>query len=319
MTNEQRFEVRLNEYLKKEDVRGSVIAELLILYQKYASILDKGWINKVVKGNDDAVEELILELVVVKQMSTNDVILKRSNAKKNELSPDFLLNVNNHSYMLEVTSVRLPEKSSVVKSNSKKFKEIEILSTGKDYVRLELCSEIKSRITNSFIEKANKYSPLKYKFQEDQGLIIFISTGKIPFHSRIEPYELVSVFFGTGDLTFVIDVKKNKCVSKHYSYKPTFNKNNGKPISNEWLLFPKYKHVSGVILSQAQSFTMLDWTKTSSRILDWRSELCNDFILIHNPHAHIPVPKGILPVRNEISYDIENSKIVCQNESVYPI
>ena len=80
-------------------------------------------------------------------------------------------------------------------------------------------------------------------------------------------------------------------------------------IQSAYFATDEYSHLSAALLSQTPWVFCPDlcpfgWDKTN-----------NDFILIHNPRAKIPLPKGIFHVQKEFVCDREKGMIIDINEA----
>ena len=167
-------------------------------------------------------------------------------------------------------------------------------------------TKYKERITQALREKIiKKYEGIKgdgYKeVIDDSGLIIALSSGKIEIPNH--PYNInldLSCLFGFSDPILNIND-----AAYEYVFTPHFKKTTtGKPISTRYFVDPQFSYVSGIIISHHAHVFYPEFDESCN----W-PKCRNDFILIHNPLARRPIPRGIFPVAIEYQSSIENNQV----------
>jgi hypothetical protein len=162
--------------------------------------------------------------------------------------------------------------------------------------------QIKLRITNSFIYKADKI--LEYVQQgmigRSQRVIICINGGWMEGLYRFPSYavggfpEAVTALLPIGDMILVMDRKTKSFTERTFGYQDHVDKekkNRGiEEIRTDYFLNPRYACISAVIYSYANLTDSID-----------QAHLGRDFFTIHNPLATNPLPLGSIRCGREYS------------------
>ena len=161
-------------------------------------------------------------------------------------------------------------------------------------------NEFRSRITSVFQNKADKYKLLIK--EKKAGFIIAISLAKLHIGEKTrallilssEKHRIMSCFFSFNSIK-VLERSRNNLNSWHgpchnpeksFSLEKKNHENSGCEIQSDFFEDKAFSHVSAVLFSAREKMIL-------------SIPEGNDFFLIHNPNAHIPLPKDILPVHNE--------------------
>jgi hypothetical protein len=72
-----------------------------------------------------------------------------------------------------------------------------------------------------------------------------------------------------------------KAISAQYSLQASVSKDTGSEVRTDTFLHPDSRHVSAVLYSAADP-------------LNRPAQIGADFVLVHNPHAIAPLPRGFL-------------------------
>lgn len=302
-----------------DDERSKIITafttEIVSLYTNFKHCLDNVWLDKFCQISHT--QERLFELIILKFLGESvNFTIQKYKGKKEE--PDFMLEYDLNKFLLEATSVGMPtDEMSEFQKAYKIWDQKKALSSS-DYSIEKMVSEYKSRLTQAICEK-NKYKKLVEELKV--GFILFISLGKIPFWVSPDSFHLIHALLGCGNFNYFLKPGTNQCVNMSYQSQENFNlfkENNRKiELSNQNLLDKENKWISAIILSPTDPFLLLNCAETFN-IASWKEKPKNDFIVIYNPYANIPLKKQILPVATEISYDLEENKIMQSGHEAFP-
>lgn len=179
-----------------------------------------------------------------------------------------------------------------------------------------ICSALREKAEMKYYGKIN--NGYKAYMDSGSGLIIALSTSKIPFHNQANNFNIdLSCIFGMSPLKIPLipgqdysyhmgdpyhDFQStfNKTTNKHPSNKPT-------PIKMDYFANDQFSHISAIILSH----TGLVFFPSIDQFVDYcRWENCrNDYVLVHNPFASTPLPHGIIDVAREVTATITTTGI----------
>ena len=176
--------------------------------------------------------------------------------------------------------------------------------------------EYRERLASAFREKANcKYDPrscnlqicnhkFKHGYKEsigNDGYIIAISMAKIDFINQPLNWRVdLSCFFPCSPYMTLEINQIGQVQDTYHIYSPSFAKGSNQNIQINVDIFTndEYSHVSAVIISHAWQVLFPELSKYERLLYYGVKE--NDFMLIHNPFASVPLNTGILPVEREI-------------------
>ncbi len=160
-------------------------------------------------------------------------------------------------------------------------------------------SKIMLRLTAGLQVKNDQYRKYRHDniIKENEPFIIALNAALIPhLHHALDlhiPWIVKSVFLIGHE---VLQLKKGKVVGNYHQFQDAIVKENGTPIEKNFFEQPESKGVSAVLYSTAN-------------VSGYR-DLGNDFILVHNPNARAPIPRGFLPFGSE--YWLENNDLICK-------
>jgi hypothetical protein len=113
--------------------------------------------------------------------------------------------------------------------------------------------------------------------------VIAVSGGRLPFHFQEYAIpNIVRTVFGVGFLALELDIEKGKSVGTHVEFRDHIKKKSTAAVSTTFFLKEESAHVSAVLYS-------------SSNFVDYPRRPGAEFILVHNPHASVPLVDTWLP------------------------
>jgi hypothetical protein len=164
------------------------------------------------------------------------------------------------------------------------------------------------RITGALATKAASHSEYVKRGHVKPGepFVVAISGGMI--HESSEELDglplAVRTVYGNGDFVMIVPIGEGKPYVE-WRPKPTISKRNGSPVSTRAFLDGVMPHVSAML------FTSMATPNAPLQAATHHGEHWRDLILIHNPTATAPIPRGWIPVGRE--YWIEGNRIRCED------
>ena len=276
------------------------------IYNQYKMFLDEKFIQQFPYDFLSCLWELKL-LVYLNSIKQGEIT---SISKRKVSIPDFKWIIDGITYYIEATCASSGSIENYPYLNTKLQTTPLVRDCTIGY------SEYRERLTASFREKANcKFDPIscdgnicKHKqnpgYKEsigNDGYIIAISMAKIdfinqPFNWRVD----LSCFFPCSPYITIDINQAGQAQDTYHAYIPSFAKgsNQDKSINVDIFANDKYSHVSAVIISHIWQVLFPDLSKYDLLLNYGLHE--NDFILIHNPFASVPLNVGVLPVEREL-------------------
>jgi len=149
------------------------------------------------------------------------------------------------------------------------------------------------RLRNAIDEKI-----LKLRQYIDDGTIptgdaaiVAISGGRLPFRFNEGPIpSVVRTLLGAGSPVLEIDLKAREIVGRYVEQRDHVVKKSGAPVDTDLFLRDTSSHVSAVLYSSADC-------------VNFPEKPGNDFVVVHNPKAAVPIRLRWLPVGNEYWFD----------------
>ena len=219
----------------------------------------------------------------------------RSKKKK---SPDFCFETNGCRYYLEADA---PDAG-----NARELKVSLDEINGK--ARQTPIVSYKERICSALDIKGNiKYydgaTPGYISHMGDNaGLIIAISMAKIPFFNQPLDYRVdLSCIFSLSPMKIPIirEDDKHFLGFPYYDHAPAFVKlKTDSLIKTDYFTNDNFSHISAVLISHSGWVFFPDIDQYDLPV-SW-GKCRNDYILIHNPFAKVPLPRGLFPVYREV-------------------
>lgn len=123
----------------------------------------------------------------------------------------------------------------------------------------------------------------------EDGLIIALSGSQIPMadvEAPGEPPLVVQMLFGMGPSPFLVELGSGQVRKGPPAIRPSFKKSSGSEVSSRLFCSPDAEEISGVL------FDPLD---VKNRPEARGRAAGEDFILVHNPFARLPLNVGQLP------------------------
>jgi hypothetical protein len=118
-----------------------------------------------------------------------------------------------------------------------------------------------------------------------------VSSSEIDFN----PPRIVRTVLPFGYPQVTINQVSKQIISEGYQYRATINKASGSTVRTDIFLDPDYKHISAVLLSNADVF---NHTKSMG----------DDFIIVHNPLAH-PLPNDFLNFGQQWKAELRGNEV----------
>lgn len=152
------------------------------------------------------------------------------------------------------------------------------------------------------------------------GLILCISMAKFVLSERPVDCAMaaLSCIFPISEIpqVSIIADKNNRLGMQepHYIYQSCFTKSsNAATIKTDYFFNKQFNYISAIIISHSDCTFFPD--VENYQLCNWegrKGEARNDFLLIHNPFAKFPLPKGFFSVQEEVESKIDgnNCKII---------
>ena len=145
--------------------------------------------------------------------------------------------------------------------------------------------EISLRLASGLSAKLSKY----IRYREDGTVppgtpfITAINAGAVPV-ARIERElpRIVRTVFPIGHEVLHLDAATGRVTGSSYEHRPVLSKQSGAPVSTRFFSEPQASGISAVLYSGVDPFNCPDTAG-------------GDFVLVHNPQATSPAPRGLLP------------------------
>ncbi len=119
--------------------------------------------------------------------------------------------------------------------------------------------------------------------------------GAIPSASKeIDIPRIVRCVLPFGNEVIEIDIDSLEVLDVHHQYQGASYKESGSPVSTNIFLNSDYDVISAILFSNVDA-------------LNYPNYPGNDFVLIHNPIAKNPLPRGFIKLGRE--YWVENSTL----------
>jgi hypothetical protein len=165
------------------------------------------------------------------------------------------------------------------------------------------------RITGALDTKAKKHADYirRKRVLPTDPYVVAISAGMMnDAVDEIDGLPLgVRAVYGDVDLEMHVPVDGDGPPDMHWRARPTITRTSGETVSTRVFLDGSMPHVSAML------YTAIGTHNAPRAGKDWR-----DLILIHNPTATIPLPRGWLPFGRE--YWIEDDRICCEDRRPPP-
>ena len=147
----------------------------------------------------------------------------------------------------------------------------------------------------------------------DSGYVVAISMAKINFINQPLNWRIdLSCFFPISPyMTLNID-SSNGVQDTYHAYNPSFNKcqNNSSKINVDIFSDEKYSHISAVLISHWWQVLFPELSAHERFLIYGVND--NDFMLIHNRFASVPLDSGLLPVERELVTKHKNGSFVIE-------
>jgi len=157
--------------------------------------------------------------------------------------------------------------------------------------------QIKLRYCSVIDKKYKKYYDYTKKkiILEDDCYVIAVNGGAIPSASKeIDIPRIVRCVLPFGNEVIEIDIDSLEVLDVHHQYQGASYKESGSPVSTNIFLNSDYDVISAILFSNVNA-------------LNYPNYPGNDFVLIHNPIAKNPLPRGFIELGRE--YWVENSTL----------
>lgn len=281
------------------------------LYEKHSTFLDNDYTEKFPKECFSRLWELTqVDFIAQHQERGSKLIQMHGKTSK----PDFAFNLHGESkFYLEAVSASpgsVPELNIPLEDVSGFARSTPIVEN-----MARLCAAIREKAhTKYYGEKTCGY---KCYIEENSGLIISVSMAKIPFHNQANNFYVdLSCIFGMSPMKFPLipDLKGGYTMGNPYhDHQPTFNKTSKKqaakpsPIKTDYFSNDEYNHVSAILLPHT-GLTFFPDIENYVDYCNWKN--CrNDYTLIHNPFAKVPLPTGFFNVVREVTATVTKDGI----------
>lgn len=279
------------------------------LYEKYHMLLDREFVVKLSHECFSCLWELS-QIDFLAQHQSHGLSLHAIFGKASR--PDFCFGLHEKKFYLEAVSAS-PGNSPELNVSLSEVSGIARRTPVAENME-RLCSAVREKAhTKYYGEKTCGY---KCYMEEDSGLIISISLAKIPFHNQSNNFHNdLRCIFGISPTKLPLTSNKENSFaigSPYHDHQSSFKKITNKSeekeaqIKMDYFSNNEYSHISGIILSH----TGLSFFPDIDQFVDychWKN--CrNDYILIHNPFAKVPLPLGFFNVSREITTNICNGE-----------
>jgi hypothetical protein len=149
--------------------------------------------------------------------------------------------------------------------------------------------EIKLRLSSALKDKREVYSDYLESgdVTESEPFIIAINAGLLPcVHLEQSLPRILGVLFPFGDEVAHFDLSSNRVTDTSFAYNPHLTKAAGARVTTSFFDQEESMGVSAVLYSAAGAESRPDREG-------------KEFILIHNPNARAPIPRGLIPIGRE--------------------
>jgi len=199
--------------------------------------------------------------------------------KTNDNGPDIKLNIENKTVWCEATSVERGERNNMVDEVNFALKLSEIMSQSVPEEKMIL------RLTSSIKAKHKKYK--KYVessiINKEDPYIIALNRRELEFPDNPRCPLILKAVFGLG----FESLDSTGCWS--WTERKTILNSNGVSIPTMYFRDPNYSGISAILYETEQVIDLQD-----------NLNMAENYILIHNPLASNPLPRGILKLKNEL-------------------
>lgn len=294
-------------------------------FNRHAQHLDKKFITQFRQD----LFSCLWELKLIEYLShLKEGTVEEISTKGKVSIPDFKWSVGDDIYYIEATCADSGQVSSYPYLNEKlNLSSVPLVRDSSDGHQ-----EYRERLIGSFRHKALcKYNPLacdenicKHKEKSgyknamgNSGYIIAISMAKINFYNQPFNWRVdLSCFFPCSSYATMLLTNTGQVQDIFHEYNPAFVKqtNPNASISVDIFSNENYSHVSAVLISYGWPVLFPDLSKDLSEYdpLLHFGPTDNDFILIHNPFAAVPLKERILPVQMEFQATHRDGKYTIQ-------
>lgn len=127
--------------------------------------------------------------------------------------------------------------------------------------------------------------------------VVAINGSRVPYANiELDVPRIVRALFPIGHLQVHIDTETFELKGTSYAHENSVTKLSGNGVRTDGFLVPgSLSGLSAVLYSCAD-------------MLNRPRKIGNDFIVVHNPHAHVPIALGVLPAHSE--YIFENNAVI---------
>jgi len=258
----------------KDDKRN--IEDMWSLYKPYA---DKDFLQEVRKDFHPRFWEMYLGFSLIKQERSLVPYDKRKGG------PDLLILIDKLKVWLEAVAPTAGGSADAVPE-----RECGVVTDVPDeQIKLRYCSAIDKKY-----EKYKDYTKKKI-ILEDDCYVIAVNGGAIPSASKeIDIPRIVRCVLPFGNEVIEINIDSLEVLDVHHQYQDASYKKSGSPVSTNIFLNSDYDGISAILFSNVNA-------------LNYPNYPGNDFVLIHNPRAKNPLPRGFIELGRE--YWVENSTL----------
>lgn len=284
------------------------------LFEAYHQYLDTDFSKEFRLDFFSRIWELTLSSFISQQLKKDEKLIK--NLPKNKRCPDFCFEIDNQRFYLEAhapTAGGSGELNATFEDVNGNARPVPITP-----YKERLCSSIREKGEIFYYGKDNK-SAYKDYMGENTGFIVAVSMAKIPFFNQSMDYQVdLSCILGLSPRK--VPILKNQSGqhmmgSIYYDQESSFQKSNSSavaPIATNYFADGKYAHISAILISHSGWVFFPDADQYEVP-LHWE-ECRNDYMLVHNPFAKIPLPTGYFSVYREIP---PKEALFLQNSSKY--
>lgn len=238
------------------------------LWQRYASYADSNFRTEIKNAFNERFWEMYLTCSLL------DLNLPVSYPKP--AGPDVCLSLEKGSVWIEAICPRQGSKENPDRVPDYNFGASVATRVPDDEVilRLRQAIETKFRVFDRYAEKGI--------VSQDAARVIAINGCQIP-HARLEREvpRVVRCVLPIGNLQVMFPRDPNAATESSYQYRRVVERRNGAEVETDIFFQDKYRTLSAVLYSS------VDACNPTQRLGD-------DFVLIHNPRATIPVPQGMI-------------------------
>ncbi|MEG3988564.1 hypothetical protein QUA13_15675 [Microcoleus sp. S28C3] len=262
----------------KDDKKN--IEHMWSLYEPYA---DKDFLQEVRKDFHPRFWEMYLGFSLIKQGVSLDQYNKRQGG------PDLLILSGKLKVWLEAVAPTAGRSANAVP-------EIEfgvVRDVPDEQIKLRYCSVIDKKYKKYYLYTEKKI------ILEDDCYVIAVNGGAIPSASKeIDIPRIVRCVLPFGNEVIEINIDSLEVLDVHHQYQGASYNESGSLVSTNIFLNSKYDVISAILFSNVDA-------------LNYPNYPGNDFVLIHNPLAKNPLPRGLIKLGRE--YWVENSTLKLSN------